>query len=324
MTATSNLRRSTRVRTATAKVRASAADTPRIEKRRSPRLTDLRNIWKSLDADTVQTRITTRIVTTTTTTTKTRIAKFIDDGASENSGSDGSGTSDEIEELTDDDMESDSEASCPSSPEPEEHVGLTGDWFEYMAADPLDRRESYDSRLEEGNEYLYDDFIVGDDYDDDVSTVGSEITIGNDVDEVSTATDSDGTMTPERKRRLVSKMSVRRSSKTSIASSSSGLFVTDDKELGSMAIAPPPEAVYKAVGIDVEPADVVEEITDALCRFSRRCNQLCPPLRLELTSNLLEDEEAADAMQRGIKQGLGKCIRIEDGRVLYTVGPPSK
>jgi hypothetical protein len=298
-------------------------DSPRIEKRRSPRLAELRNNQRALEADTLQTRNTTRIITIIT--TKTRFTKFIDDGASDNSASGSSSNSDEEEEITDDDLESDFESSYPSSPDSKEHVGLTGDNFESMAADPLDRRESYDSRLEEGNEdYLHDDFIVRDDSDDQVSTVGSEITIGTDVDELLSETDSDATTTPKRKRRLVSKTPVRRSSKISVASSGSGLFVTDDEEPNSMSLSPIIEAAYRTIGTDVEPADVAEEITDAICRFSRRCNQICPPLRLELTSDFLEDEEVADAMERGVKQGLGKCEKIDEGKVLYTVDSPSK
>jgi hypothetical protein len=202
-------------------------------------------------------------------------------------------------------------------------VGLTGENVQYIAANPLDRRESYDSRLKEGSvDYLRDGFIVDDSLEDEVTTVGSEITIAR-TDESSSESDSDATMTPKRKRKLIVRTPVRKVSEVSVAPSGSGLCVTDDEEIHSIPLLPITKVTYKAVDLDIEPADVAEEITDAICRFSRRCNHLCPPLRLELTSSFIEDEVVAEAMACGMKQSGGKCVKTDDGRVLYIVGPSS-
>jgi hypothetical protein len=81
---------------------------------------------------------------------------------------------------------------------------------------------------------------------------------------------------------------------------------------------------FQVLEEDVDFTDVTEEISDATCRFSRRCNNHCVPLRMVLTSALLEDEEVCDAVQRAVKQGLGTCIDMGDGRVLCHIGPASK
>lgn len=302
------------------------AQPARVEKRRSPRLAELRVNRTAFDPDKVHTRITTQIVTITM--TKTRITKFIDDGESDDSCPASLTAVDELEELTDSDSESDFDTSCPSSPESEEHVGFSGDKFEYMAADPLDRHDSYDSRLEPGNEdYLQDDFVVADSCSEDrVFTVGSEITIADDTDESSSETDSETTILPKAfsKRKLIRKATARRISNLSIASPGSGLSITNNEQHKLTTLSSIPESAFKAMSNDIGPSDVAEEIMDAICRFTRRCNRHCPPLRLELTSDFLEDEEVAEAMERGVKRGLGKCEQLDVGRVLYTVGPPSE
>jgi hypothetical protein len=59
----------------------------------------------------------------------------------------------------------------------EEMVELSADNFQYVYADVLDRRESYDNRCEEGYEgYEYDDVVV-DNEGEDGGSVSSEITL---------------------------------------------------------------------------------------------------------------------------------------------------
>lgn len=215
------------------------------------------------------------------------------------------------------DSDSDFDTSCPSSPDGEEFANLSGDNIEYMAGDDLDRRGSYDSRLESGNEdYERDDFVVDDDCSDGVSDAGSEITITQEVvgergwrySSSSSRTETDGK---------------RKDSLTSHSSASSGLFVTDDDDDEVHAASPTidVEIIFKALATDFDPADVAEEIVDAVPRFSRRCNRHCEPLRLSLTAEMFADDEVADAVHLAVKQGVGRYEKVQGGRVLCTVGP---
>jgi hypothetical protein len=235
------------------------------------------------------------------------------------------------------DFASDSDEEEEEETVSEEHVHLSADNFEYNASDPLDGRASLDSHLDSGNEeYDRDGFVVDDDSEDDVSDVTSEITINelNDIDsDADSDADSDFTVTQDpldRQRRLsISNASAtdRRDSATSTRSSDSGLFVRDPNEKPSTLARHSVTALLPAFQVlqeDVDPADVAEEISDASCRFSRRCNNHCAALRVVLTSALLQDEEVCDAVKRAVKQGLGTCIEVGDGRVLCHVGPASK
>ncbi|KAH7089808.1 hypothetical protein FB567DRAFT_619134 [Paraphoma chrysanthemicola] len=177
------------------------------------------------------------------------------------------------------DSASDSESE--DEPESEELDTLSGDNIEYNSRDQLDHRESYDSRLESGNEeYELDDFVVDDDEVDDISDVSSVVTI-----------------TPE------SFGEERRLSLASLGESSQWDFEV------------------QPVMSDFSASDVAEEITDAVCRFSRRCNRNCAPLHLVLASEMLEDKEVVDSLQSAIKQGLGQFDATRDNNVLVVVGP---
>jgi hypothetical protein len=81
------------------------------------------------------------------------------------------------------------------------------------------------------------------------------------------------------------------------------------------------ELISQPVSADISPADIAEEIMDATCRFSRRCNRNGAPLRLLLSSKMLEDKEVVDALQNAIKQGLGMIEDVGNDSVLIVVGP---
>jgi hypothetical protein len=109
-------------------------------------------------------------------------------------------------------------------------------------------------------------------------------------------------------------------STVTVSSEGSGLFVTDDDESNPLALWPVID-VYQVVGADVEPADVAEEIVDAVARFSRRCNRHCEPLRLEISKEVWEDEDVSDAVRFAAKQELGRFEEGKGGKWLCTVGP---
>jgi hypothetical protein len=299
MASTTALRRSVRTKKPTEKALAALTQNTRVEKRKSPRLALLSKTRK-LD----------KIITTTTCrTTQTHMSDFIVDN--DTSSSTTSTASDSESES--DDSDTAFEDLCPFSTEPEERAALTSDDFEFRAADLLDRRDSYDSRLEPGNdEYQLDDFIVGDGSEDEVSSVGSEITVESD--------ESDSDTTVHVKRRSTVESTTRHVSKVSVASSGSGLFVTDSSNPQSR-LTPVLPIGFKAVAGGFAPADVAEEINDAVARFGRRCNRHLPPLRLELSEGLFNDEEVAEAMERSVKQGLGRVEMEGAGKVLFTIGP---
>lgn len=141
----SPLRHSTRSKKPSEKALANITHT-RVEKRRSSRLALLKKGEGIVDTPVRRRPI-----------VQTRLSEFVlgDTGSAASSG-----------EEEDEDDDGDSDFSGPSSPEPEpeKQIHLTGDNFAYRGADPLDRRESYDSRLQEGNEeYEIDGCVVGND-----------------------------------------------------------------------------------------------------------------------------------------------------------------
>ncbi|KAH7073624.1 hypothetical protein BKA63DRAFT_566814 [Paraphoma chrysanthemicola] len=217
-----------------------------------------------------------------------------------------------------DDSASDSESE--DDPEPEEQDALSGDHIEYSSGDQFDRRESYDSRLESGNEeYELDDFVVDDDEDDGIPDVSSEITVTSE------------TFIEERRLFLASlvessqwdvEVRVRKVSLTS-SSSVSGLFVSDLKDQPECVNAfHLSESILQPDMGDISPSDVAEEITDAICRFFRRCNRNSAPLHLVLASEMLEDREVVDSLQSAIKQELGRVEAARNNNnVLVVVGP---
>jgi hypothetical protein len=306
MMTTPPLRRSRRFRTLPKRLHDPAPQLPPIEKRSSARL---RKVTQSKVVKTiVQTKRTIHYLIDDP-KPRERISQFVEDSASEEADTE----DDEDEENT----------------ESDELLNLTADGIEYNAADPLDRRDSHDSRLDSGNEeYEVDDFVVNDDSDDSASEIGSEITLYGSDDDVS---DIDGrfTATPS----LVDEQYVlstvdpgsntRKDSAASTRSSDSGLFVRDPDDLPqslSPCLVDLSLPTSQVLGNNAEPSDIAEEISDAVCRFSRRCNRHCAPLRLELSSECFTNAEVNDAIERAIKQGLGSCTNVGDGRVLCIVG----
>ena len=273
-----------------------------MQKRSSPRLARSKTIRETADLDVLENKIAHYAKPPRP---RKRTPRFIADSASDSDhdtdmdGDDADDEHDEFGELSD----------------------LTGDNVQYNASDQLDRRESYDSRLDSGNEdYELDDFVVGDESSDAISEMGSEITVTQEI--------------VDEQRRCLSEVSgdvdmdrvTASSRKASATSSDSGLFVSDPHDPPSALppyLAPLPPPFLQPLSGDVESADVAEEIMDALCRFSRRCNRDCAPLRLVLTSEVFEDEEVGDVVKCAIKQGMGKCEEVGDGSgaVRVEVGP---
>jgi hypothetical protein len=202
--------------------------------------------------------------------------------------------------------------------ESDELVALSGDNIEYNSGDQLDRRDSYDSRLDSGNEdYELDDFVVADDEDDSISDIGSEITVTSEdsvegrLGHFSIAESS-----------IVEHEITTKKLSLGSSSSGSGLFVSDPNDRAAyIAALSSLEPISQPVSADITPADIAEEIMDATCRFSRRCNRDGAPLRLVLSSQMLEDKEVVDALQNAIKQGLGMIEDVGNDSVLIVVGP---
>jgi hypothetical protein len=258
-----------------------SSQSPRIKKRRSPR--SLRSTRTKVIAAAAENKRSIRYISNAS-EPRVRKSHFVEDFASD---------SDEEEE----------EEETIS----EEHIHPSADNFEYNASDPLDKRASLDSRLDSGNEdYDRDGFVVDDDSEDDVSDVASAIT-NADLDDIGSDANSDDTATQElvveQCHLSISSAStmVRRDSATSTKSTDSGLFVHDPNEKhSSLSRRSVTDLLpnFQVLEDDIDPVDVAEEILDATCRFSRRCNNQCVPLQVVLTTALLDDEEVCDAMQR--------------------------
>jgi hypothetical protein len=114
-------------------------------------------------------------------------------------------------------------------------------------------------------------------------------------------------------------------SSTCTTSTGSGLFVSDPNDNFKLSSPPPTtlslttSSLLQPLTNGIEPTDVAEEIIDAVCRFSRRCNRYCSPLRLSLTNDLLRDDEVKDTLEIAVKAGLGRLENGGDGRVSIIV-----
>jgi hypothetical protein len=201
------------------------------------------------------------------------------------------------------DSASDTDMSEAEETVSEELIILSTDNIHFTLSDELDRRESYDSRYSGGNSlYEMDDFVVGDDDEDTVSECGSEITV-----------------TPETERGR--KVSIE-TSRTWSSSSGEGLFVSDRND----RVVESGEwngSAFRIMEQGVEAADVAEEIMDAVCRFSRRCNRDNAPLRIFLSGEMAGDGEVSEAVEYAIKSGTGRCEDAEGG-VVVSIGPVNK
>jgi hypothetical protein len=227
-------------------------------------------------------------------------------------------------------------------------VELSNDNIQYAYADVLDRRESYDSRCEGGNEdYEYDDFVVDDDEEDDdeAESVDSEVTLVKEdgdgegsVDGEENENSEDEDSETERKLSIVSLSPApcsntedaeeRKESSCSIhsgSSTSSGLFLSEHPPLSqpTLALLAAQEPFLNLPISSAEPEDIAEEITDAITLFSRRCNRNRTPMRLRLSRETLEDEEVLDALELAGKLGLARGVDMGDveGSVGWCVGP---
>jgi hypothetical protein len=210
--------------------------------------------------------------------------------------------------------------STPSSPSSSEQNFLSTTNIAYLTSDDLSRRESYDSRFGLDNEdYELDGFVVGDSSDDRVSEVGSEITIVSRLD-------YDG----ERMCDDESEVSggARKGSVTStgtVLSEGWGLFVTDEDEPHTPLLTPvSPIPIFRPIASHVDPADIAEEIIDAVVRFSRRCNRHCEALRLEITQEVWEDGDIRDPVGCAVKRRMGRVEEGREGVWLFSVGPAER
>jgi hypothetical protein len=93
---------------------------------------------------------------------------------------------------------------------------------------------------------------------------------------------------------------------------SSGLFISDPKS--------PTYPIYFPSPCSAEPSDVAEEIMDAVCCFSRRCNRDAAPLRLMLTGEHLDDEEVVEALKYAVEKGMGRVEEWGEKGLRVVVG----
>ncbi|KAL1602601.1 RNA polymerase III subunit C82 [Paraconiothyrium brasiliense] len=277
-------------------------------------------------------------------------------------------------EVSDDDMETDSEGSdsedefsmeddsAESEDEYHEHANLSHDHIEYVNSHDLQNTpghrysmESYDSRLEPGNEqYEKDDFLI----DDDESVVmeeseASDEEADSDVDDLvinmerdpvpvgyqttggrvrmnSLFSDTDKSRRSSSAKSSSTSRADRRSSQNSYSRRrSSSLFVSD--LVGDPSI-PHQLAPWLQTGKDAVEApliaqaseEVVEEIVDALALFSRRVNRDRPSVRLRLAAAVLEDEEIRYLLEDAIRTGLGRKLSLADGSKRWSFGPKGR
>ncbi|KAF1834622.1 hypothetical protein BDW02DRAFT_630264 [Decorospora gaudefroyi] len=207
-----------------------------------------------------------------------------------------------------DDATSLSSGESESESESDEDSDGGGDFSDDSTyAERVDREESYDSRLEEGNEeYERDGFVVGDGEESEISILSEgeeeeEGEIDSEVEDEDEQTDNDtqeddNTTTP---------------SQTSTSSSS--LFIsayptrTPDFSLLPLSTA--------------APEDIAEDVTDLMALLSRRCNRDRAPLLLRLREDVLMDGEVVDALGRARRLGFVRgVVEFGDGSVGVGIG----
>ncbi|KAF1844828.1 uncharacterized protein K460DRAFT_405107 [Cucurbitaria berberidis CBS 394.84] len=318
---------------------------PKISLRRSERLLKQRNAVQD-ESCRIQKpiRIETRKKTQTTTRSKSSISNKVKVESSKSSRNHKAETN--VSHLIEHSA-SDTEDDCSMEGSEEEtddefneSANMSTDNVAFVTADIVDRRESCDSRYEPGNEsYQIDDFVVQDDYEteDESETETKEGGVDDEFDQdyapapqqtIERKADFDGQSVEDEDPVL------RKTSVTSTRSESSALFVSDPDD--------PPEPlewcptdprsnliaflfeyeIYMGMNvIDAALEDIVEEIMDAVGLFSRRCNRKRTPLRLRLSSKILDDGEVCDALQTAERLGLGRGMNLGDGTEGWVIGP---
>ncbi|KAJ4289548.1 RNA polymerase III subunit C82 [Kalmusia sp. IMI 367209] len=227
-----------------------------------------------------------------------------------------------VEAYAEDSDEDEDDETDTTEDEYGELAPLSHDHFEYLASHNLVPRprkslQSYDSRLEPGNEdYERNDFVIEDEDDE-----GSVRTVDSDEDDLEIDMESYRGIGSHR---------------SSLASdrgrrSSSGLFVRDSEGSADVyQLAPWADLGFEADSEDYgaeQPliadasAEVVEEIIDAIALFSRRVNRNRAPIRLRLAAAVLDDEEIRDALEDTIRTGLGRKLSLADGSKRWSIGP---
>lgn len=219
--------------------------------------------------------------------------------------------------------------------------------------------QSYDSRLEDGNEqYEQDDFLV-----DDAESVVMEHSEDDDHSECDSDEDDDDLEIkmerepfrvgyrpigrPHRACSIFSDTDWRRRYSTPISPKtvrvtrqlsdvsysrrrSSSLFVSDlvgDASIRQRFVPELPTSEKEVEDEDEVPfisqasEEIVEEIIDAIALFSRRVYRDRPHLRLRLAAAVLEDREIRDALEYAIRTGLGRKISLIDGSKRLSIGP---
>jgi hypothetical protein len=230
------------------------------------------------------------------------------------------------------------------------------DNLDYMSSNVVNmstRNYSTDSRFEPGNEeYELDEFVVGDDevvHEEWSSDDSSSSEDGEDEgkgDEAGYDADRDEVLVYDEllgheRRPSGSTIETRRSSSsvsvgtdtTRRTSGESKLFYSDPEDtsdplaiplnsaVDSHSIAELEEEESELEPLFMDTADVVEEITDAMALFSRRCNRNSKPLRLRIAPGMLEDEEVREVLEEAMTAGFGRKVSLEDGSKRWTIGP---
>ncbi|PSN68183.1 hypothetical protein BS50DRAFT_573141 [Corynespora cassiicola Philippines] len=238
--------------------------------------------------------------------------------------------------LADSASESDKETEEPEDSDAGELFHLSHDNTEWNAADDLSssRHYSYDSRCEPGNDdYEEDDFVVEDGHEDEEEYGSmkseddiSEITIvPQDISMIDAMRRESGTIT------TATSESSRRSTMT--RSSTSKLFFSDpDDFLQPVPFSPvsnesligSPRLGALLPLVEEATEEIVEDIMDAISKFSRRCNGNLMPVRMRLSAPVLEDEMIREALDHARRLGLGKRVSLGDGSICCTIGPKNE
>lgn len=215
-----------------------------------------------------------------------------------------------------------SSSNCPTDSETsasdnyDEKEGLTSDFFEHYAADAIDvdRKLSYDSRCESGNEdYEADGFVVGD---------------GDELEEASSSAEADVSDVGSLDRVRCDSFATAQYQRT--GSGESKLFYSGPEDPPDLLALWPLSDFGSCPGSPLEDSEalileaseeVVEEIFDALSLFARRCNRHREPLTLRLASAVLRDDGVREALESAVRRGLGRKLSLADGSKRWTIGP---
>ncbi|CAA9963543.1 hypothetical protein PTMSG1_06905 [Pyrenophora teres f. maculata] len=196
----------------------------------------------------------------------------------------------------------DTEVSECESPESGNNGALAHDYLHFVNGYDLWKRRtsSVDSRIGDGPGYESDDgFVVSDGHEDSTDETGDEDETGSEKSDIT-----------------------RISSTTSVASST--LFIPETQlhpHPATTTLTLQPTHFSHLAPSTLTPAEIAEEISDAITLFSRRCNRGRTPLLLVLGREMMCEEEVLEALAQGRKGGFARGVGLGgDGSVGWCVG----